>query len=48
MTFRLELVGDGLAVPCVHGRARPYSLDAAASTGALPTVADRVVEFLPW
>jgi selenocysteine lyase/cysteine desulfurase len=43
------LVGDGLAVPCVDGRERPYlSLDAAASTNALPAVAERVHEFLPW
>ena len=36
----LELVGDGLDVPCVDGRERPYlNLDAAASTSALPAVA---------
>jgi selenocysteine lyase/cysteine desulfurase len=45
----VTLVGDGLAVPCVDGRARPYlNLDAAASTSALPAVAKRVEEFLPW
>src|ERR1043166_5169333 len=43
------LVGDGVAVPCVDGSEGPYlSLDAAASTGALPAVAERVQEFLPW
>jgi selenocysteine lyase/cysteine desulfurase len=45
----VELVGDGLLVPCVEGVERPYlSLDAAASTPALPAVAQRVAEFLPW
>jgi selenocysteine lyase/cysteine desulfurase len=44
-----ELVGDDLTVPCVDGVERRYlSLDAAASTGALPAVAARVQEFLPW
>jgi selenocysteine lyase/cysteine desulfurase len=44
-----RLVGDGEPVPCVDGTDRPYlSLDAAASTGALPAVADRVQAFLPW
>jgi len=43
------LVGDGQLVPCVDGRERPYlSLDAAASTSALPAVARAVDEFLPW
>ena len=43
------LVGDGLPVPCVDGHDRPYlSLDAAASTSALPAVAEAVHEFLPW
>jgi selenocysteine lyase/cysteine desulfurase len=43
------LVGDGLPVPCVDGHDRPYlSLDAAASTSALPAVAAAVDEFLPW
>ena len=43
------LVGDGLPVPCVDGHERPYlSLDAAASTSALPAVAQAVHEFLPW
>src|SRR5262245_34163980 len=45
----VSLVGDGLAVPCVDGRDRPYlNLDAAASTNALPAVARRLHEFLPW
>ena len=45
----VRLVGDGLEVPCVDGASRPYlSLDSAASTPALPAVADRVTEFLPW
>jgi selenocysteine lyase/cysteine desulfurase len=44
-----QLVGDELTVPCVDGRDRPYlSLDAAASTPALPEVARAVAEFLPW
>src|SRR5256885_337487 len=43
------LVGDGLGVPCVDGRERPYlNLDSAASASALPAVARRVEEFLPW
>src|ERR671910_3828985 len=43
------LVGDGLPVPCVDGRDRPYlNLDAAASTSALPVVARAVEDFLPW
>jgi selenocysteine lyase/cysteine desulfurase len=43
------LVGDGLPVPCVDGRDRPYlSLDAAASTSALPAVAGAVEDMLPW
>ncbi|HET9443847.1 MAG TPA: aminotransferase class V-fold PLP-dependent enzyme, partial [Acidimicrobiales bacterium] len=45
----VHLVGDGVEVPCLDGRARPYlSLDAAASTSALPAVAERVAEFVPW
>jgi selenocysteine lyase/cysteine desulfurase len=44
----VTLVGDGMDVPCVDGQPRPYlNLDAAASTSALPVVADRVHEFLP-
>ena len=43
------LVGDELPVPCLDGRERPYlSLDAAASTCALPAVADHVADLLPW
>ena len=45
----VELVGDGLSVPCLDGEQRPYlNLDTAASTNALPAVAERVREFLPW
>lgn len=48
-TLPLDLVGDGLLVPCVDGETRPYlNLDAAASTNALPSVAASVQEFLPW
>ncbi|MGI8686614.1 MAG: aminotransferase class V-fold PLP-dependent enzyme [Acidimicrobiales bacterium] len=44
----VALVGDGGPVPCIDGVHRPYlNLDAAASTGALPAVAQRVTEFLP-
>lgn len=45
----IRLVGDGLTVPCVDGTDRPYlCLDVAASSAALPAVADRVSAFLPW
>jgi selenocysteine lyase/cysteine desulfurase len=45
----IRLVGDDALVPCLDGQERPYvSLDAAASTGALPAVADRVQQLLPW
>jgi selenocysteine lyase/cysteine desulfurase len=45
----VPLVGDGLPVPCADGTERPYlSMDAAASTAALPQVAARVTDFLPW
>ena len=48
-TLPVRLVGDDLVVPCLDGVERPYlSLDSAASTAALPVVADRVTEFLPW
>ena len=41
------LVGDGMLVPCVDGTERPYlSLDAGASTGALPNVLARVDAFI--
>ncbi len=44
-----RLVGDELEVPCVDGTDRTYlSLDSAASTPALPRVAERVQEILPW
>ena len=37
-----------MLVPCIDGHERPYvALDAAASTGALGSVLDRVEEFLP-
>jgi selenocysteine lyase/cysteine desulfurase len=42
------LVGDDLRVPCVDGTERRYvSLDAAASTSALPAVMAAVEEFVP-
>jgi selenocysteine lyase/cysteine desulfurase len=45
----VELVGDAVDAPCVDGVARRYlNLDSAASTSALPLVASRVQEFLPW
>ena len=45
----VRLVGEDVPVPCVDGIERRYvSLDAAASTGALPEVADRVNHFIPW
>lgn len=45
----VHLLGDDLPVPCLDGVERPYlSLDAAASTGALPAVAQRVIDFMPW
>ncbi len=43
-----DLVGAGTSVPCVDGTERPYrDLDSAASTPAMTSVAERVVEFLP-
>jgi selenocysteine lyase/cysteine desulfurase len=49
VTGPVRLVGDDVAVPCIDGVERRYvPLDAAASTAALPAVADRVHEFLPW
>jgi len=42
------LAGDGLEVPCLDGPHRYVNLDNAASTNALPEVAARVHEFLPW
>ena len=48
-TLPVHLVGDALLVPCVDGIDRPYlSLDSAASTPALPAVAQAVTDFLPW
>jgi selenocysteine lyase/cysteine desulfurase len=45
----VALLGDDVTVPCADGTEQPYlSLDAAASTAALPAVADRVTTFLPW
>ena len=43
-----SLVGDDAEVPCIDGTNRRYvNLDAAASTPALPAVAERVHSFLP-
>ncbi len=43
-----RLVGQGMEVPCVDGRTRPYvDLDSAASTPPLPAVAKAVEAFLP-
>ena len=43
------LVGDDLTVPCLDGAERRYlCLDSAASTAALPPVARRVADLLPW
>jgi selenocysteine lyase/cysteine desulfurase len=45
----VELVGEGMRVPCVDGADRRYiSFDAAASTASLPSVQKRVEDFLPW
>lgn len=45
----VRLVGADAVVPCVDGTDRTYlDLDSAASTSALPSVADRVAAFLPW
>jgi selenocysteine lyase/cysteine desulfurase len=44
-----QLVGDDALVPCLDGVERRYlSFDAAASTPALPSVLQRVEEFVPW
>jgi len=49
VTVPCELVGDAIEVPCVDGVSRRYlNLDAAASTSALPAVAARVHDFVPW
>ena len=43
------LVGDDREVPCIDGTSRRYlNLDGAASTNALPSVAERVYDFVPW
>ena len=48
-TLPIGLIGDEVLVPCGDGGDRRYvNLDAAASTNALPAVARRVAEFLPW
>ena len=48
-TLPLKLIGDEIMVPCADGRQRPYlSLDSAASTSALPSVAARVAESIPY
>ena len=45
----IALVGDDVQIPCVGGEERPYrGFDSAASTPALPAVARRVEEFMPW
>lgn len=45
----VPLVGDDLTVHLVGGTERSYlSLDAAASTAALPSVMERVAQFMPW
>jgi selenocysteine lyase/cysteine desulfurase len=44
----VPLVGDGLGVLCADGNEREYlSFDTAASAAALPSVLQRVQEFLP-
>src|SRR3954454_5704549 len=44
----IALVGDEQPVPCVDGSVSAYlNLDAAASTSALPDVAEAVSTFLP-
>ena len=45
----VALAGDALEVPCADGSQRRYlSFDAAAATGALPSVLDAVQAFVPW
>lgn len=44
-----DLIGSGQRVPCLDGMDRAaVELDQAASTQALPEVAARIAEFLPW
>ena len=46
---QVALAGDALEVPCADGNQRRYlSFDAAAATGALPSVLDAVQAFVPW
>jgi len=45
----LALAGDELRVLCLDGgQCRYLSLDAAATTGTLPSVLDAVQAFVPW
>jgi hypothetical protein len=45
----IDLVGHDVEVPCADGSHRRYrSFDTAASTSALPAVAEAVTDFLPW
>ncbi len=45
----VALAGDELEVPCADAGQRRYlSFDAAAATGALPSVLDAVQAFVPW
>ena len=45
----VALVGDDVKVACADGTEREYlSFDAAASTAALPSVMQKVVDFVPW
>ena len=45
----VALAGDELEEPCADGGQRRYlSFDAAAATGALPSVLDAVQAFVPW
>jgi len=47
-TLPMALVGDDEPVPCIDGLSRSYlNFDAAASTSALPAVAQRAQAFLP-
>jgi selenocysteine lyase/cysteine desulfurase len=44
----VALVGDDMVVPCLDGTERRYvNLDSAASTSALPAVAEAVARFVP-
>jgi selenocysteine lyase/cysteine desulfurase len=49
VTNLIKLVGDGQMVPTLAGDEVPYAaLDNAASTAALPAVAQAVHDFVPW